>query len=264
LKSINSLTAGTNHIVATQRTRNKSDEVTEKFYTWGSGQQSQLGRRILERRNLSSLIPTCFSIKYGSKVESKMASSGAYHTFILDGSDRVWSWGLNAQGETGIPQGVGEDNANINFPTVVESLDGYKIKDIAAGAHHSLACTEDGKLLFWGRCDGGQAGQDLDDIPKENLIFNDSGKPAIVAIPTVIPGIHAVSVGSGSDTCYAIDKDGCLWSWGFNANLQCGNGETDDVEEAEKVENTALKGKRLTGARGGGQFAVAFGVHTDE
>ena len=70
----------------------------------------------------------------------------------------------------------------------MESLKGYKISEIRGGNHHSVACTEDQKLLVWGRCDDSQMGIELDEVPKEVIVRNAQGAPSILAQATVIPG----------------------------------------------------------------------------
>jgi len=105
----------------------------------------------------------------------------------------VFSWGLNNFGQTGIFDGAGEANAVISEPEVVESLKPYKIAEIRGGNHHSVACTEDQKLLVWGRCDDSQPGIPLDELPKSALILNAQGAPSILSEPTIIPGNNLLS-----------------------------------------------------------------------
>ena len=71
--------------------------------------------------------------------------------------------------------------------------------------------------------------------------------------------INAVSVAAGIDNTFAITQDGEAYSWGFSANYRTGLGTEDPVTEATIIENTAVKGKRLTFAACGGQFSVLAG-----
>lgn len=71
--------------------------------------------------------------------------------------------------------------------------------------------------------------------------------------------ISAVSVSAGIDNCLAITNEGEAYSWGVSANYRTGLGTQDSVEEATKLENTALVGKVLTFAGCGGQFSVLAG-----
>jgi regulator of chromosome condensation len=68
-----------------------------------------------------------------------------------------------------------------------------------------------------------------------------------------------VSVAAGTDNSFAITADGKAYSWGFSENYQTGQGVTDDVEVPTLVDNTAVRGKRLTYAGAGGQFSVLAG-----
>lgn len=266
LKKITSLAAGSNHVLALDQKGN--------VFAWGSGQQNQLGRRVVERTRLAGLVPREFGLPKGKIVS---ISCGSYHSFAITKDNKVYSWGLNSFGETGINDGAGDDNAVIFKPTVVSDLKDYDIKEIKGGGHHSLACTTDGQLLVWGRADGSQIGMKLSDIPKEHFIYDERGAARILKKPTVIPGkssllqsvesvnnftgINAVTVTAGSDSCFAIDEQGRAFSWGFSANYQTGLGTDDDVELATLIENTAVKGKKLVGAGAGGQFGVLWGYH---
>lgn len=186
-------------------------------------------------------------------------SAGAYHSFAIDQAGKVYTWGLNNFGQAGISNGAGEANAVIETPTVVSSLADYKITEIQGGNHHSIACTEDHKTLVWGRCDDSQAGIPLDEIPKEDLVFNEQGKPRILSKPTVLPGIAAISVAAGIDNSLAITTEGTVYSWGFSSNYRTGLGTQDTIEGPTKLENTALLGKKLSFVACGGQFSVLAG-----
>jgi len=177
LKKITCLSAGANHILALDSKHN--------VFAWGSGQQNQLGRRVVERTRAGGLVPREFGLPRG-KIDQ--IASGSYHSFAVDKDGKVWAWGLNNFGECGISEGAGEDNAVIAKPTVVSDLKSYNIREISGGSHHSLACTLDGQLLAWGRCDGGQLGIAISDIPKENLVYDEHGRPRMVKQPVIVPG----------------------------------------------------------------------------
>lgn len=246
LKKIKQLAAGANHIIALDH--------KGVVYAWGSGQQSQLGRRIVERTRSGGLVPREFGLPKGKIVSIK---SGHYHSFAIDNKGQVWAWGLNNFAETGISEGAGEDNASIDKPTIVKALSDFDLVDLSGGGHHSLACTEDGKLLAWGRIDAGQCGIDAEKVPKEHLTFDEKDIPRILAKPTAVPNVSgAVACSAASDTSFAITSEGKAYSFGFSANFQTGQGTDDDVTEATLIDNTAVKGKKLTFCGVGGQFAV--------
>jgi regulator of chromosome condensation len=249
LKGITQLAAGANHVLALD---NKG-----KVQAWGSGQQSQLARRVFEGHMKGSLRPAGIGNLPVRGAKAVKVATGSYHSFVIDNQGRVFSWGLNSFGETGIMDNAGEDAAVTQRPTLVESLSDYKIKEISGGGHHSLACTEDGKLLSWGRIDGHQVGLPMSTFNEENAQFDEHGKPRILLEPTVLEKVQdAVFVECGTDNCFAITAEGKAYAWGFSANYQTGLGTDDDVEEPTLIDNTAVKEKKLIWAGAGGQYSA--------
>ena len=175
LEKIKALAAGENHVLALDH--------EGKVSAWGSGEQYQFGRRLIERNRLLALTPAHCSIR--KKVLS--ISCGANHSFAIDESGEVYAWGLNNFAQTGI-ENVEEGEITINKPTVVESLKPYKIQEIRGGNHHSIACTEDGEIQIWGRCDATQVGVPLDKLSRENLLFDFKNRPQFLLKPVKVPG----------------------------------------------------------------------------
>lgn len=180
LRNIKQIAAGSNHVLAL--------DANGFIYAWGTGQQHQLGRRIFEAHPKISLRPAPVRSLPVRGARAVKVACGSYHSFAIDQEGRVYAWGLNNYGGLGIPEGAGEDSAAVPKPRLVETLADYKIVDIAGGHHHSLACTEDGKLLAWGRLDFHQVGVSKDAFTQENVIFDERNVPRILKIPTVITG----------------------------------------------------------------------------
>jgi regulator of chromosome condensation len=246
LTKIKSIATGNNHVVAL--------DSKGKAYAWGTGEQNQLGRRIVERTRYSSLTPCRLAL---SKI--KQIACGAFHSFAIGEDGLVYAWGSNNFGQTGITDGAGEGDAVIYTPTVVESLRPYKIRQITGGEHHSIACTDDGKLLVWGRCDEGQAGIKLENLAEQDFLFDGRGKPRILLKPTLVPGIHAVSVAAAIDNSIAVTAEGKAYSWGFSANYRTGLGTEETVEEATLLDKGNVANKKITFAGCGGQFSILAG-----
>jgi regulator of chromosome condensation len=252
LKKITKLVCGSNHVLALAS--------NGAVYAWGSGQQHQLGRRTVERTKHNALTPREFGLPKGT-VD---IGAGSYHSFAVNKNGKVYAWGLNSYGETGVRQGAGEDEAVILHPTVIDSLKGKgRITCIEGGAHHSIAVTEAGHCLTWGRIDGCQSGIDINTLPEEHLIRDSKHNPRILTVPTRVPGFEAVYATAGSDHCIAISKDGKAYSWGFSQTYQTGQGQDDEVEVATHIDNTAVRGKQLVWAGAGGQFSAVAGLADD-
>lgn len=182
LKNITQLAAGVNHIVALDQ--------QGTIFTWGAGDSNQLGRRVIPGHPELALRPTSIGSLATRRGGAKAAqiACGSYHSFAVDTQGRVYGWGQNTYAELAIADHAGESNAFLLKPRLVESLGGYRIVGIEGGEHHSLACTDEGKLLTWGRIDGDQVGLRQDALTAEKTIFDDRGKPRILKTPTIVPG----------------------------------------------------------------------------
>ena len=150
---------GHDHIVALT--------TTGKVLAWGNGQQAQLGRRIVERHKHAALKPAMMA-KLRNIVR---VCSGHYHSFAIDKSGKVYAWGLNNYGQTGVMpsdfekgEQQEEDMSCIWTPTLVSALSPSafggrrRVVDIAGGEHHSLFLLSDGSVWACGRADGFELG----------------------------------------------------------------------------------------------------------
>ncbi|KAI1357943.1 regulator of chromosome condensation 1/beta-lactamase-inhibitor protein II [Xylaria arbuscula] len=254
LQDITDIACGANHVVAL--------DVHGKVWTWGSGGQFQLGRKPLTRHGgpTATLQPEPCGM-FGKRHYAVSIAAGSYHSFYIDNQQRVWSWGLNNYSQTGQYDDTGKDDAMILQPKLVQSLDELDIDMIAGGEHHTVARTKDGKLLTWGRVDGHQVGQPTSLFNEDNAMFDENKRPRILLKPTAVPDINAKFVTAGVDTSFAIDTAGKVYSWGFSANYQTGQGTTDDIEVPTVIDNTAIRGREIVWAGAGGQFSVVVAEH---
>ncbi|KAF9352831.1 hypothetical protein BGX26_009368 [Mortierella sp. AD094] len=238
LKGIVDIATGTDHVLALAS--------TGRVYSWGNGQQMQLGRRIVARRMLNGLTPESIGSKGMIKV-----GAGSYHSFAIDKNGRAFAWGLNTYGQCG-----NDDPNKDNIPTVapITAMKSYTCADIQGGEHHTIALTKDGQLYGFGRSDSHQLGLGYTELPGSEDAT--SHKKAIRR-PTLIPGlptIEAISVG-GNHTL-ALSTDGDVYAWGFGEMLACGNGEEEDVETPLKLTGQQIENCRVLKVAAGGQHSV--------
>jgi regulator of chromosome condensation len=248
LKKVTKVAAGANHVLALC--------TNGAVFAWGAGQQHQLGRRIVQRSKLNGLVPREFGLPK-SMVD---VAAGDTHSFAIHRNGKVYTWGLNNYGQTGIAEGAGGDEAVILHPAIVESLmNKGKIICIDGGQFHSIAISEDGKCLTWGRVDGFQTGIKLDTLPDEDLIRDARNNPKILTMPTQISGLDAAWGAAGTDYSIAVTKDGKAYSWGFGDGYRTGQGTDDDIEVARVMNGKAIADKKIVWAGAGGQFSVLAG-----
>jgi len=255
LKHVTQVVCGTDHVLALTS--------QGKVFSWGNGQQLQLGRRVVERTRLNNLLPREFGLKGIHAI-----GAGSYHSFAIANNGKVYAWGLNQFGQCGINrQGfVGEDGAVIASPSIVEALENYNIIEVTGGEHHSLALTAEGQLLSFGRMDCNQLGFPSS-LPPEGAVIDARGKPRFTPYPSIIPNIPPMrKVFCGSHHNIAIAQDGSAWSWGFGEVWQVGQGPhtednpSGDIAVPTKIVNTATKGVKMVTGGAGGQFSVLAGV----
>jgi regulator of chromosome condensation len=247
LKNIVDIATGTNHVLAL--------DTKGKLYVWGTGEQNQLGRRVIERTSRLALRPAEIGLRRKKIVK---IGSGDYHSFAVDSKDNVYSWGLNSFGQTGIPK-VGKDEDIVGSPTLVKDLEGFKLKQVTGGSHHTIACTVGGLVLKWGRVESKEAGFDVSNLP-EAEVYTENGKPRYLKKPKAVPGLQGSFVSTANDTCLVITSDGTAYSWGFSENYQTGQGVGGEVILATQIDNTAVRGKKLVWGGVGGQFGVLAGI----
>lgn len=264
LTDIKELAGGSDHILALTNDGN--------VFAWGSGEQNELGRRILARRRFETLVPQRVGLP---KNKTAKIFAGSHHSFAIDTTGKVWAFGLNNFGQCGISTREDTGFTTVISPTVIKSLEGYKIRHIGCGLHHTVACTEEGEVLVWGRADDGQMGMPLVMLPEDHIIFDSRDRPRVLNVPAVVPGkyplssnssdetnfgstdLKAVFVAAGIDNCYTISKEGEMHAWGFSASYNTGLATTDTVNTPTLVRSKQLGEKKLNFIDAGGQFAVA-------
>jgi regulator of chromosome condensation len=257
LKDITAISAGGDYMLAL--------DTKGHVFAWGNGEQTQLGRRVLSHYRLKALLPAPVPLPRSKKFASIHA--GLNHAFAIDTDGNSWAWGLNNFAQTGIATNAGEGEATVIGPKKIPSLVGRKMKTIQGGAHHSIGVTETGKCLVWGRIDGYQMGIDVKMLPLDEptkVVVDERGSPRILLQPTSIPNLDASYVAAGTDHNIVITTAGKAYSWGFNANYQCAQGTTDDIEVATLIDNTAVRHKKLVWAGAGGQFSIFAAEWTDD
>ncbi|KMT09131.1 hypothetical protein BVRB_6g132380 [Beta vulgaris subsp. vulgaris] len=130
---------------------------------------------------------------------------GGFFTMALTEEGKVWCWGANSNYELGTGDKVGGWR-----PRLISSLEEVRIVQIACGGYHSLALTEDGKVLSWGHGGHGQLGH--------SSIQNQK-------VPTMIDALvdeRVISIACGGSTSAAVTESGKLYMWGNAKDSQLG------------------------------------------
>ncbi|RDW93007.1 uncharacterized protein DSM5745_00329 [Aspergillus mulundensis] len=252
LENIVQLSSGAQHVLALT-----SDG---KVFGWGRNEQGQLGRvRRVRGAAADSLTPA----QCATPPNIVNIGTGSYHSFAVHKSGRVYGWGSNNFGQTAISASAGRGDATVMYPTKAPAFKPFsKIVTIQGGKDHSLAVTQDGKCLSWGRIDNKALGVDMTKVDVADVIVDEYDRPRILAVPTPIGNISdAVGLGIGTDHSFVITNKGQAYSWGFNATRQTGQPSDEDIAEPAILSNKHVDGKKLVLADAGGQFSIVAGEH---
>lgn len=247
LKKIVQLSAGSDFCVAL--------DAEGSVFSWGNGEQCQLGRRLVERRRMAALRPTQVALP---KRKIVSVHTGSDHAFAIDSDGNTWAWGSNNFGQTGVRIGAGLSGSIVTAPQKVASLVGRKMKMIQGGLHHSIGITESGECLAWGRLDACQSGLDLSKLPLDDpgQVMLSYARPRILLRPTRLSLSGCTYIAAGSDHNVAITSDGKAYSWGFNATAQCGQNTDEDIETPTLIQNPEINDKKFCWAGAGGQYSM--------
>mmetsp|Transcript_29576 Transcript_29576/g.76393 ORF Transcript_29576/g.76393 Transcript_29576/m.76393 type:complete len:845 (-) Transcript_29576:395-2929(-) len=146
-----------------------------------------------------------------------------FSTFFIasTSSVRVYSWGLNSDGQLGLG-----DRVRRTTEARIRKFDNKVITALSAGEYHSLAVDVNGTVYAWGQNLRGQLGMG-DEVERID--------PAI--IPTFVsnPVLQVVSL---HFTSIALSQQGKIYTWGAGDTGQLGIGSNITNANGQKQRNT--------------------------
>ncbi|KAF8412656.1 hypothetical protein HHK36_000624 [Tetracentron sinense] len=132
-------------------------------------------------------------------------SCGGFFTMALTKEGQLWNWGANSNYELG--RG---DKGGGWKPQAIPSLQDVHFIQIASGGYHSLALTDEGKVLSWGHGGHGQLGHYSNQNQKVPIVVEALAEERIVYIAC------------GGSSSAAITDKGKLYMWGNAKDCQLG------------------------------------------
>ena len=261
---VGAITAGANHLVALTL-----DD--RHIYTWGCGEQGQLGRRVLSRHKLLGLRPTNVTPRVPHKRRALQSIArvvcGSYHTVAIAEAEAgeasgpsqgnnangglVYAMGLNNYGQLGLGDHEPRSNAELIEPP---SWNGERIINAGAGEHHSLALSAEGHVFAFGRNDFGQLG----------LAHSVLQGCRVANIPKMIESLTSISmIAVGGNHSLALNAQAKrVYSWGYGEMGQLGHGVEQDEIEPKIIERLVLgPHEQVIGLAAGGQHSIILTVN---
>ena len=170
---------------------------TGKLYQWGCNKYGQLGNPDIKTHSLLPNEEISPALAQKSFIE---IACGLTHTLTLTRDGYVFAAGDNDEGQCG----VGKDDELVLKFQPIEGLSDFHVTKIVAGCH-SAAITSEEHIYVWGTSTFGQFL-----APERSVSLN---------------GIVDASIGRSSGA--AVDRDGKVWTWGYNEQAQLGLVDTE-------------------------------------
>jgi regulator of chromosome condensation len=200
---------------------------TGTIFSWGAGEQGQLGRKILERRKIHGTTPE--RVVLGARGRRAITvGAGSFHSFAVDEEGTVWGWGLNSAGQTGTGINRADSDSIVQTPRRVLGLDGTQIVEISGGDLHTLFLSANGRVFACGRSDSAQLG-----LPLDHPAMADTDhvvEPVHVPFPESHEDDPVVHISAGTRFNAAVTRGGAMYAWGEGAQGEIGIVNEDRVQ----------------------------------
>ncbi|MDR9392178.1 MAG: hypothetical protein RI554_09145, partial [Trueperaceae bacterium] len=199
------------HVIRTLDTGGKNTLAVDAeggLWRWGALNAINFGTRELTPVPVDALSP----------VDVRGVGVGTDHAVVVDADGGVWAWGENRDGRVGT-------GSTTDVPVPVSLTDAFPrpVTAVAAGAMHSLALDDAGRVWAWGAGADGRLG---------------TGSTTDVHAPARVEGFggrRIVALDAGRAFSVALDDEGDVWAWGDAAFGQLGQGNTDDAHRPVRV-----------------------------
>lgn len=212
-----------------------------KLYSWGYNRQGQLGDGTTKDKYLPVCINDLFSELKDRKfvyVNNIIDSS----IYALDDEGRVYSWGLNDEGQLG--DGT---FTNRRYPVCISDISNNLLKDRKIKEIYvydlgtAYAISEDGKIYSWGRNDEGQVGDGTMQNRNIPICINDIEN-------SPLKDKKVTEFYNNNATIMVLDNENNLYMWGSDTDGQVADGKLENVSSpicltAQK--NSTLYNKKI-------------------
>jgi alpha-tubulin suppressor-like RCC1 family protein len=148
-------------------------------------------------------------------------------SFAITENGSLYAWGDNGCGQLALGH-----TDKMFKPTRVKNLPGTFV-ELSCGYNHVVGLTKEGVVYAWGSNDTCKLAQPEDTVMR-------STHPLAVPMPPDLPG-DICHVYAGSGASFALLTNGTLYSWGWNAYGNLGNGKTSSGKTPKILFKTGVR-----------------------
>lgn len=200
------------------------------LWAWGNNKFGELGDSTTTNRNTP--------VQVGKDNDWLSIAAGADFSIGIKSNGTLWAWGDNADGELGIGTFMGKKISPVQVGTDNNWV------SVNSGTDHTIALKADGTVWAWGDDQWGQVGNNPPN--RFQRTPNQVGTDNTWA-----------SLATGSNHSFGIKANGQLWTWGWNAHGQTGDGTYTNHNVLREVSGAP----DWAHASGGGAHSI--GIKTD-
>ena len=172
-----------------------------------------------------------------------VVSSGINHSAFVDAGGQLLTYGAGCISRGFLGQGEGVEESAV--PRVVVGLGGVRVRTVAVGYCHTLACSDEGVTYSFGSTH-----------PPRRLGQGDADDPPIPRVVEALQGVHISAVAAGNSHSLALSGAGALYSFGGGVYGELGHGDTHDQLAPRLI--AAFQGVRVSVVAAGGLYTLAL------
>ncbi|RIB03142.1 regulator of chromosome condensation 1/beta-lactamase-inhibitor protein II, partial [Gigaspora rosea] len=194
-----------------------------KVITWGCNDEGALGRDTKSEDNATEENVPAFAQGLDD-MDIVKVTCGSNITLALSNKGQLYAYGTfryDNNGNTGFTLAIKKQSIFVKYGPTSH----LKIADIAVGENHVLVLTTNGYLYTFGCMDSYQLGRRISIRKRNGLILTPE------KISSRIKEIFA-----GGNHSFAIDENGMIFTWGQNAEGQCGIESPNPIITPMKLE----------------------------
>jgi len=167
-------------------------------------------------------------------LEIVLIAAGLDHSVALSKDNRIFAWGLGADGQLGVGE-IGDEENFIHTPTEMRGLKGHDIMHVTCGPDSTMFLTTEGRIFATGNSEFGQIGE------KPGTYYYE---PVEIPFPEQEGGW--VDMACGGHHVLALTDKGKVYSWGAPNNGRLGHSPNSSQTLEKPHEIEYLRDKQIS------------------